>query len=158
MTEARTWTFGFAAPDKFLSLNDSKANPYAASRRTKAWREAAFVAAKGAGFPTRLQRIAVHIELCFTVDRDRDEANYQATAKPIVDALGPPIIRRRRQPTGSEQQIHAPGLLLIPDDTPRHLDGQPTIRFGPKIANRPFGPRGLVTVTVTERPPLEETP
>jgi hypothetical protein len=105
-----------------------------------------------------LDRVRIDVLLHFTDRRPRDAGNYADTAKPAVDALGPPFLRMptAKNPTGAS----APGWSLIPDDTPIHLDG-PHVEVGPlwrevlASANRPLAallasPYGGITLTITD--------
>ncbi len=139
----RRWTLTFPAPDQMISVNG---NPH--WRRTtpirKTWREAMFVHARAAKLPTGVERVRVDLELRFPTGGRRDPGNYHANvAKPVVDALGPPINTVR-----GGKPIVACGYGLIVDDTPEFLDG-PFIRLGAS-GKRVGAPFGEVVVVITE--------
>lgn len=126
---ARTWTLLIAAPCKHININDSHGRAWAGtSKLRKEWRKAAYKAAAAAQLPKGLDRVRIDIVLHFTRGGHRDALNYADTAKPVIDAFGPPF---RQAPTEKRPNgTNAPGWLLIPDDTPEHLEASP-ILIGP---------------------------
>ena len=144
VAETRTWTLSVPAPTKMLSAN-SRIHHLTASRSRKAWREAAFTYAQQAKLPTGLDRVRIDVALHHTVSRDRDDANWHPyVLKPIVDGLGPQMVRRKRN---GDMQVDV-GYGLIPDDTPAHLDG-PFPVLGEKVSRKDY-PFGLTVVTITD--------
>lgn len=129
---AGPWRLVLAAPCAWISANDGMhwgARPALLDR----WRNAAYLSllarfgGRADAPPKQMDRVRVDIECHFRDRQHRDAANYHPTAKPVVDALGPPFLRRptRRQPRGRS----APGFGLLVDDTPAHLDG-PHVTIG----------------------------
>lgn len=121
--EPGMWTLAIPAPGAPLTPN-GRLNAFARSRLTKMWRDTTYQLAVAARLPKGLLRVRIDAVLRFATVRNRDIANYTDAVKPIVDALGPPLVRIGRKP------VAAAGYSLIPDDTPEHLDG-PHVWFGP---------------------------
>lgn len=138
---ARTYELMIPAPARWLSANTTKGGRYGLAAVKKEWRVAAYVYARAAGLPRGLDRVRITAVLHFATRRGRDEANYHATLKPIVDGLGPD----RSRITKAGKKVFAPGWGLITDDTPDHLDG-PHITIAP----HPVAAPGYVVVTITD--------
>lgn len=118
------WRLVIPAPSKWISENE-QLHWAERDRRADAWRRTAYLLllARPAALrpPEGLAKVRVEVELHFRDHLHRDPHNFTPTAKPVVDALGPPFVRppTRKQPKGRS----APGYGVIPDDTPEHLDG-----------------------------------
>lgn len=145
-TDTRTWTLTISAPTRMYSVNANVHWRRLAEAR-KAWRETTFVLAQQARLPKRLDKVRIDITLHFTDRRPRDTANFHPTVgKPITDAFG-----AQRVVNGKSGVRVEVGYGLIPDDTPRHLDG-PHLLIG-EPASRTTYPLGLAVVTVTDLSP-----
>lgn len=158
-TGLRTWTLLIAAPAQMWSSNDAhQKGPHATSANRKKWREAAYDAARLAQLPKHLGRVRFEITFHFRDRARRDALNYAETAKPVVDAFGPPFVRlpTPKKPGGSS----APGWSLIPDDTPQYLESTalgigPLWRdvlagLDPQQAARLVSSHGGLTVAITD--------
>lgn len=117
----RVWSMTIPAPAAILSINathNMHHREVAAWRKT--WRTTVYDAIAAARLPQHLPRVsfAVMFHLC-TYGR-RDALNYADTAKPIIDAFGPPFVQKptAKKPGGA----HAPGWSLIDDDDPAHVN------------------------------------
>jgi hypothetical protein len=119
-----TWTIHIPAPCKFINLN-ARTHWAPKAQLTRAWRNAAHVAAFNAGLPKNLQRIHVTAHIIKPTSREYDVHNLMPTLKAAIDGL-------------------VTDYRLIPDDTNKHLTG-PDLRQGGK------GEAG-VTITITEVP------
>lgn len=159
MTDTRTWTLHIAAPVALWSTNDShKRGPRATSANRAEWRRAGYEAAQVYRLPKRLHRIRAAVTFHFKDNLRRDALNYSETAKPVIDAFGPPFVQAptKKRPKGAS----APGWTLIPDDTPEHLEScalaiGPLWRdvlagLDPREARRLASPFGGLTVTITD--------
>jgi len=125
VTETRTWQLTISAPAKWLNAND-RVDLRRQTPDRRAWRDAGRVYAMQAKLP-RLERAHLVAELRFADDRRRDVHNLYPSIKALVD-----------------------GLIdygLLPDDNHRHLVG-PDLRYGPKVAKRPGGVSGEVSLTI----------
>ncbi len=146
----RRWVLTFAAPDRMLSSN---VRFYWRTRQalTESWRGALATYAKAAKLPTGLDRVRLDFVLRFPDARqDRDALNYYTlVVKPAVDGLGPEFRQVIKRGKRAGQVSFQPGHGLIPDDTPKHLDG-PHITVGPKVDVPKSCPFGQVVLTVTE--------
>jgi Holliday junction resolvase RusA-like endonuclease len=116
-----TWTITVPAPCKFINLN-ARTHWAPKAQLTRAWRNAAHVAAKNANLPKGLQRIHVIAHITKPTSRQYDVHNLMPTLKACVDGLV--------------------DYGLIPDDTNNHLTG-PDLRQGGK------GEAGII-ITITE--------
>ena len=116
------WTITVPAPCKFINLN-ARTHWAQKAQLTKAWRNAAHVAAKNAGLPKGLARVHVVAHVTKPTSREYDVHNLMPTLKAAIDGL-------------------VTDYGLIPDDTNAHLTG-PDLRQGGK------GEPG-VTITITE--------
>jgi hypothetical protein len=128
-TSTRTWTLLIPAPAPLWSSNDShRRGPRATSANRVLWRKAAYESAQKARLPKALTRVRFAITFHFQDRLHRDALNYAETAKPVVDAFGPPFLQAPtpRAPRGKS----APGWGLIPDDTPKHLEST-ALAIGP---------------------------
>ncbi|MFI1194038.1 hypothetical protein ACH4T9_12385 [Micromonospora sp. NPDC020750] len=120
-TAVRTWTLLIPAPVALWSTNDShKQGPRATSANRAVWRRAGYDAAALHRLPKNLTRIRASVTFHFQNALRRDALNYSETAKPVIDAFGPPFVQAptKKRPKGAS----APGWSLIPDDTPEHLE------------------------------------
>lgn len=147
----RQWTLTIPAPDKMFSANGGK--PWQQTSAAKReWRAAAHTYGQKAKLPRGLGRIRVDITLSFTSPQARrDPPNYHPyVAKPIVDALGPNRLVRTKNGVRNE-----PGLLVVPDDGPKYVDG-PYITITDELVPKRQYPLGLAVVTITDL--TEETP
>lgn len=120
MNGHREWTLLIPAPAPLWSANDAhKRHPHATSANRAHWRLAGYQAAQAARLPKGLTRIRLEFTFHSKDHRRRDALNYADTAKPLVDAFGPPFVQAptAKVPRGRS----APGWSLIPDDTPEYL-------------------------------------
>lgn len=148
------WTLRIPAPAPLWSTNDShKKGPRATSANRKEWRNAGYTAAQKARLPKGLDRIRLAFTFHFPDRLRRDALNYSETAKPVIDAFGPPFMQA---PTAKVPQGRsAPGWGLIPDDTPAHLEST-SLAIGPLwrevTAGRPDPASrfGGLTVVITD--------
>lgn len=159
------WTLRIPAPAPLWSSNDShRHGPRATSANRVHWRAATYTAAAAAKLPKGLSRVRIFVMFHFTDRRRRDALNYADTAKPIVDAFGPPFVVA---PTvKASRGKAAPGWGLIPDDTPEYLEfAAPLIGslwrdvlagFDAKVAHRLASPYGGVTVTIVDSSTLTD--
>lgn len=138
------WTFQIPAPCKWLSANDRR-HRYATAALVKQWRQATVQCAMAARLPKELDRISIDAQLSFPTVRNRDEANYHDTLKPIVDGL----CRDRSYLTSAGRSVFAPGYGLIYDDTPQHLVAAPRITIAAVVVPAP----GYVLLTITDESP-----
>ncbi|MGK5681637.1 hypothetical protein [Actinoplanes sp. URMC 104] len=121
VTVTRTWALLIPAPAPLWSTNDShKKGPRATSANRAQWRTAGYIAAQHHRLPKGLARVRLEFTFHFPDRQRRDALNYSETAKPVVDAWGPPFVQgpTAKRPTGAS----APGWALIPDDTPQFLE------------------------------------
>ena len=158
-TATRTWTLHIAAPAALWSTNDShKKGPRATSANRAEWRQSGYNAAAYYRLPKRLTRIRASVTFHFQNALRRDALNYSETAKPVIDAFGPPFVQAPtvKRPRGAS----APGWTLIPDDTPEHLESC-ALAIGPlwrdviacmdaREARRLDSEFGGLTVTITD--------
>lgn len=129
VTLTRSWTLLIPAPAQLWSANDShKRGPRATSASRVLWRQAGYVAAQKARLPKNLARIRLEFTFHFQDRQRRDALNYSETAKPVIDAWGPPFFQAptEKKPKGAS----APGWSLIPDDTPQFLEST-SLAIGP---------------------------
>jgi hypothetical protein len=119
-----TTTLTIVPPCAFINMND-RPHHHAKAKLTKAWREAAHIAAVAVSNRDRYQRAHIVVAYRFPDNRRREVGNLQPTSKAIVDG------------------IVDSGLL--PDDSDQHV-------IGPD--NRRHIPNGtpLVTITIQEIP------
>ncbi|WP_051797289.1 hypothetical protein [Catenuloplanes japonicus] len=141
----RTWTITVNDPGcGFLTAN-VRGHSREKARVTKAWRDVTYQLAQYAKLPTGLHRIRVDAIIRPTTNRGRDIlGNWTDAAKPSVDALGPAFVR------GGKKPAHAPGIGMIPDDNPTHLDG-PYPHLG--SISKPVGSLTLVIVDLSQLHP-----
>lgn len=139
------WVLHLRPPCKWLSLNDSRGEHWAAkARKVEAWRKASMQAAERAGLPTGLARVRVDAEFRFVDARDRDNDNRTGTMKPVIDGLAAP----RPITRGKRKGQMSPGYGLVADDNTSHIEyahviGAPIPRATPR------GVDGLLTLTIT---------
>lgn len=79
-------SFTFAAPGRYLSMND-RDHWRTKARRVKAWRIAANQAARSTAYFVHGQAQDVHMCLDVPDSRHRDPMNYFATVKAVVDGM-----------------------------------------------------------------------
>jgi hypothetical protein len=169
--DLRIWRITLAAPCPLWSANDAhRASKYATADIRKKWRTLTFNTLTALKLPTGLARVSFDLAFHPVIDNRRDALNYADTAKPIIDAFGPPFIQKptTKKPGGA----FAPGYNLIPDDTPQYVEDN-TLAFGDlwqDVITRPGWPLTLadvhaldnkwggVTIVVSERPPLPPAP
>lgn len=143
VTTIRTWTLTINAPARMYSVNTAE-HWHKTGAAKKAWRESAFVHARQAKLPKALDRVRIDITLHFTTNAQRDTANYHPmVGKPLVDGISTGRLVKTKSGVRSE-----PGYGLIPDDTPRHLDG-PHLLIGEPVSKRQH-PYGLAVITITD--------
>ena len=128
----RTWTTQIQAPDEFINANHRR-HRIATATRIRNWRWAGQVYARKASFPKLTGQARIQAKLHFTDARRRDDHNYFATIKAIIDGM-----------------VGDYGLL--PDDSAAHLIGVEISR-GEPVPRKQFGPCGAVTITVIEVTP-----
>lgn len=129
----RTRILTIPAPAPWLTANAKRhLTKWTVAEYTKAWRGAGWAAAKQARLPVGLARVRIDALLRFPAVRNHDEANLMEAVKAAVDGLGPPYLRRGKQPAS------APGYGLIPDDSRAHLDG-PHVAEGKPSSRGPWG-------------------
>ena len=116
------WTITILAPCKFINLN-ARTHWAPKAQLTKAWRNAAHVAARNAQLPKGLQAVHVVAHIIKPTSREYDVHNLMPTLKAAIDGL-------------------VTDYGLIPDDTNKHLTG-PDLRQGGK------GP-AAIRITITE--------
>jgi hypothetical protein len=129
VTATREWTLLIPAPAPLWSANDShKKGPRATSASRVLWRGVAYQYAQLHNLPKGLARVRFAITFHFQDRARRDALNYSETAKPAIDAMGPPFFQAptAKRPKG----LSAPGYGLIPDDTPEFLESA-TLAIGP---------------------------
>lgn len=157
-TAVRTWTLLIPGPVALWSTNDShKQGPRATSANRAEWRRAGYAAAAQHRLPKNLTRIRLGFVFHFQNRLHRDALNYADTAKPVIDAFGPPFVQTptAKKPKGAA----APGWTLIANDTPEFLEST-SLAIGPLwrdvVAGDPLdGWRldskfGGLTVTITD--------
>lgn len=145
MTETRTWQLTIPAPAVMFTENTT-AHWRKTGPAVKEWRAASFVYAQQAKLPKGLARVRLDIVLHFTDARERDALNlHKYVVKPLTDGLC-----RQRQVTVKGKVRVEPGYGLVPDDTPRFVDG-PFVTIGEKVDKKRY-PLGLAVVTITEVP------
>ena len=149
--EGRTvYTLRFPAPVVMKSVNSGNQHWRVTAPLHEAWRDAAFLHAKAARLPVALARIRYSIELRFPRAGSVDPHNYYThVVKPCVDAVGPPFLQEIKKGVRAGQVRSKPGLAVIADDDPGHLDG-PHITQGPKVADPKRCPYGEVVITITD--------
>lgn len=127
----------------WLTMNGSHGSWRERNRLRKAWRDAATAAAMAVRLPRgQVQRARFDAVLRFTRVVRRDTANWHPTIKAAIDALT----------CGSRAH---PGWGFLPDDAPRflHCEDCPHIRVSPvPLEVKPFGPLGVLELTITEVP------
>ncbi len=90
------------------------------------WRQAAKVAYARARLPRNLDRIFLLVQFQFADARPRDQANFEPTLKPVIDALQRErivVVRKTNPKTGRvtlDTQTHL-GWGVIPNDGDEHL-------------------------------------
>lgn len=119
--DLKVWKMIIPAPAPILSINATHNMPtmkVAAWRKT--WRNHTYEHIQAAHLPRHLPRVAFSVVFHFTTYGHRDALNFADTAKPIIDAYGPPFVQKptAKKPRGSA----APGWSLIDDDDPVHVD------------------------------------
>jgi hypothetical protein len=117
----RIWRLTLAAPHPIWSANDvRRKGDMQEAKMRKEWRTHTYSRIAAAKLPQHLPRVSLSIVFHFTTAGRRDALNYAATAKPIIDAFGPPFVQKPtiKKPSGS----FAPGWSLIDDDDPRHVE------------------------------------
>lgn len=137
------WTLRIVAPGAWLTANSRLDRRYVGAKLTRAWRLAAWAAARQAGLPTGIERVRIDCVARFrgrAPIRDRD--NLRPTVKAVVDGLGP---ERRRFVRGRLEV--APGWGLVVDDSDKHVDG-PELVIGERIREAGLD-RGHLLVTIT---------
>lgn len=115
------WRLVLPAPYRLWSANDThRESPYKTADMRKAWRRCAYLAIGQAGIPQGLPRVSFGLVFHFTSATRRDSLNYADTAKPIIDAFGPPFVQKptAKKPGGSS----APGASIIADDTDAYVE------------------------------------
>ena len=117
-----SWTIIVPAPCKFINLN-SRTHWAPKAQLTRAWRNAAHVAARNANLPKGLENVHVVAHIIKATGREYDVHNLMPTLKAAIDGL-------------------VTDYGLIPDDTNKHLTG-PDLRQGGK------GEPGI-RITITE--------
>lgn len=140
------------APSAMLSINTGK-HPAVTRRAKREWRDLAYQIALVNRLPKGLPKVRIDVELRFPKGARRDPLNYYPwVVKPIVDGFGP---HRRYQITKGLRKGAwevEPGWGLIPDDSPRHLEGgSPNITIGEPLGKSiPLAQRfGVAVVTIT---------
>ena len=119
--DLRIWRLILAAPCQLWSANDShREGRFKTTAIRKAWREHTYEQIRTARLPKGVARVSFGIVFHFTDAARRDSLNYADTAKPIVDAFGPPFVQKPtvKKPAGAA----SPGWSLIPDDGPREVE------------------------------------
>jgi hypothetical protein len=129
-------------------------------RRTQAWR----IAARDAYAAHRLRRGLdhVYIEIVFRFPdrRHRDPSNFEATAKPIIDALQPQktsIIRDKEtgkpklKKGGRFETREDIGWGVVPGDDPRYITRGPEMPVGEPLG-RDHPVKGMVIITIKPFP------
>lgn len=124
---ARTWTIHIPAPAPWLNVNQRR-HGRAVKDTVRTWRDAGRVHARAAKLPA-LGKAHITATLRFTDRRRRDDANYYPTIKALIDGL----------------VDHG----LLPDDSRQYLTAL-TICGGEPIPTKPFGPAGMVSLTIRE--------
>lgn len=124
---ARQWTVRVTAPAQFLNTN-KRLHGRAAAQTVKAWRDAGNTHARAAKLPA-LGKARITATLHFTDRKRRDDHNYFPTVKALIDGLV--------------------DYGLLPDDSREYLLGT-TICGGEPVAKAPFGPAGVVVLTICE--------
>ena len=167
----RVWRIVLPAPYQLWSANDThSANRFKVSEMRKMWRTATYNAIVAHRLPQGLPRVSFDIAWHFTDLTRRDSLNYADTAKPIIDAFGPPFVQKptKKKPAGA----HAPGAAVIADDTDAYID-EISLRVGLlwqdvitadgyridlASVNALDREWGGVTIVVGELPPVDPTP
>jgi len=142
----RQWTITINAPGEWHTAN-IELDRHRKGRLVYAWRTAALAAAQAARLPKGLTCVGIGAVARFKAGgrapvRDRD--NLRPTLKAVIDGLGPKrmFVRNRK--------LHvAPGYGLIVDDSDQYL-AYSDITIGPRLPVKPYGPFGLLVVTITE--------
>jgi len=117
----RIWKMIIPAPAAILSTNAThNMHPNSVSKWRKTWRTHTYDLIRAADLPKHLARVDFAVVFHFTTYGRRDALNYADTAKPIIDAFGPPFVQAptKKKPQGST----SPGWSLIDDDDPIHVD------------------------------------
>lgn len=135
---AREWSFQFTPSSGFATANDRRDRRRDLAR--PALRARAAIEAHRLKLPKGLARVRIDIVIA-PEHRRRDNEAYRPTCKAIVDGLGPPFVRR---PTQTFRGAAAPGYGLIPNDNPKHLDGEHL------HVVEPVKPLGRITVYITD--------
>lgn len=147
MTDSRTWTLVVAAPDEWLTANGNEPR-HVRARLVRAWRAASFLTATRAKLPRGLARVRIEPVAHFRDGRRppvRDTPNLAPTVKAAVDGLGRPD--RGRSPGGKTWS--APGYLLVPDDSDKHVELE-AIRLGDPLPASPYAMPGQLVLVITE--------
>lgn len=144
-TQLRAWTIHLVAPTRFLTMNDRRPGKVK-NGDVRQWRDAVVTACRRARLPKDVaRRVRIDITYRFAGPPPvRDFHNINATSKACADGLTP----HRIVQTKTGPQIHI-GYGLIPGDTNRRVDG-PYNHLGDPLPAKPYGPRGEVTMTITE--------
>jgi hypothetical protein len=162
--DLRIWRMIIAAPDVILSVNAThNMHEMKIAKWRKTWRDHTYRQIQIANLPQHLARVSFDVVFHFCTYSRRDALNYADTARPIIDAFGPPFVQK---PTAKKPQGSAsPGWSLIDDDDPVHVEdislsiGQ---HWGFRAAANPTAEnlcaldakRGGITIVISERPPL----
>lgn len=169
--DLRIWRLILPAPYRLWSANDAhRESPYKTADMRKAWRTYTYTRIVAARLPQGLARVSFDIAFHFTDAARRDSLNYADTAKPIIDAFGPPFVQKptAKKPAGAA----APGASVIADDTDAYVettslsvgdlwqdvittDGYPLTLADVTALDRGWGG---VTVVLAERPALPPAP
>lgn len=117
----RIWKMVIAAPAAILSINAThNMDKMKVAAWRKKWRTHTYNLIEAAQLPQHLPRVSFSIVFHLPTYARRDVLNYADTAKPIIDAFGPPFVQKPtpKKPGGA----HAPGWSLIDDDDPIHVE------------------------------------
>lgn len=163
----RIWQMTISAPAEILSINAThNMHPQSVAKWRKTWRQTTYDLIRDADLPRHVPRVHFSVGFHFTSYLRRDALNYADTAKPVIDAFGPPFVQKptKDKPQGS----HAPGWTLIDDDDPVHVDGTELFigqHWGFIAAANPTrdnllaldSKRGGITIVIRECLPLRAT-
>ena len=143
---SREWTLRIVAPDVWLTANKPSGKP-ARTRLIKAWRTAAFQAARAARLPKGLDR--VHIEpVAHFRGRARpvkEAPNLSSTIKAVIDGLG----REQRGKNHDGVPWIAVGYGLVVDDNDKHVDLAQTV-IGEPLPAKVYGSHGELVLLIRE--------
>jgi len=147
---SREWILRIVAPDVWLTAN-KPSGKNARTRLIKAWRTAAFQAARAARLPKDLHRVRIGPVAHFRAGRPapvKDLPNLSSTIKAVIDGLGRE--QRGKKPDGTPWI--AVGYGLIPDDSDVHLDLEQTVR-GERLPAKVYGSHGELVLRIREVTP-----